>query len=84
MSERIFGAPPTREFRGKIYRLWFVGNNADGIDGPNHKLIRYYGGKCKEVKITNGEYAGWFALYYRGININKIPKRSFHDTKLYE
>ena len=84
MEERIFGAPPTREFGGKIYQLWFVSNDADGIHGPNHKLIKYHGGKCKEVKVSKGEYAGWFALYYRDVNINKIPKREFSSPRLYE
>lgn len=73
-------SPATREFGGKIFKLWFTGNTADGKDGPSHRLIRKHGGVCKEVKLSNGD----FAFYYRGVNIDKIPQKAFHDTSLFD
>lgn len=68
-----------RKFDGKGYHYWFTGNTKDGIDGPSHRLIKKYGGDVREIKTLGG-----WALYYRGVDLNKIPKSAFTKASLYK
>jgi hypothetical protein len=68
-----------RKFEGKGFHYWYTSKNKDGEDGPSHRLIHKYGGEVREIKT----HMGW-SLYYRGVDMNKIPKKAFSSASLYK
>ena len=60
------------------WTYWFTSNIPEGKDGPSAKFIRLHGGECKEVKRAHGH-----AFYYKGVDLDKIPRRAFESHKLY-
>jgi hypothetical protein len=67
-----------RKFEGKNYHYWFTSNIKEGVDGPSHRLIKKYGGEVREIKT----HMGW-SFYYRGVDLNKIPRKAFSSASLY-
>lgn len=63
-------AKETIEVNGKTYKLWYTSNTQDERNSKD--LIEAHGGKVKIVKMGKG-----CAVYYTGVNLNKIPRREF-------
>ena len=55
---------------GKVYKLWYTSNTQDEKNSKD--LIEAHGGTVKIVKSGKG-----CAFYYRGVDLNKIPRKEF-------
>jgi hypothetical protein len=64
-------------FDGKKFKYWYASNAKDGEDGPSHRLIHKHGGEVREIKT----HMGW-VIYYRGVDLNKIPRKAFSSADL--
>jgi hypothetical protein len=64
---------------GKKYQYWYTSNTKETQESPSARLIKKYGGTVKIVKTLGG-----WAVYYRGVDLNKIPKKAFTSAELHK
>lgn len=72
------GYPKTITTNGVKWNVWWFTNakSAKTVMPKSVKLIEKFGGTAKIIKWSNtNEYP--YALIYKGVDINKIPKAEF-------